>query len=88
LALDHRHLQEFTDTVNPTNSNLKQNITDASLGNYAFIWDYEGKSIVHPRHYSIFGYDKNMKKYCKIQEKCLDSVSFTGYNEQACKRNV
>lgn len=33
-------------------------------------------------------YDKNMKKYCKIQEKCLDSVSFTGYNEQACKRNV
>ncbi|PZP15074.1 MAG: sensor histidine kinase [Aliarcobacter butzleri] len=59
LALDHRHLQEFTDTVNPTNSNLKQNITDASLGNYAFIWDYEGKSIVHPRHYSIFGYDKN-----------------------------
>ncbi|MCT7609506.1 HAMP domain-containing histidine kinase [Aliarcobacter butzleri] len=59
LALDHRHLQNFTDTVNPTNSNLKQNITDASLGNYAFIWDYEGKSIVHPRHYSIFGYDKN-----------------------------
>ncbi|MDN5087789.1 sensor histidine kinase [Aliarcobacter butzleri] len=59
LALDHKHLQEFTDTVNPTNSNLKQNITDASLGNYAFIWDYEGKSIVHPRHYSIFGYDKN-----------------------------
>ena len=36
----------------------------------------------------FFGYDKNMKKYCKIQEKCLDSVSFTGYNEQACKRNV
>lgn len=59
LALDHRHLQEFTDTVNPTNSNLKQNITDASLGNYAFIWDYEGKSIVHPRHYSILGYDKD-----------------------------
>ncbi|MDY3199395.1 MAG: HAMP domain-containing sensor histidine kinase [Arcobacter sp.] len=58
-ALDHRHIQEFTDTVNPTSINLKQNIADASLGNYAFIWDYEGKSIAHPRDYSIFGYDKN-----------------------------
>ena len=59
VALDHRHIQEFTDTVNPTSINLKQNIADASLGNYAFIWDYEGKSIAHPRDYSIFGYDKN-----------------------------
>ena len=59
LALDHRHIQEFTDTVNPTSISLKQNISDATLGNYAFIWDYEGKNIVHPRHYSIFGYDKN-----------------------------
>ena len=33
----------------------------------------------------FFGYDKNMKKYCKIQEKCLDSVSFTGYNEKRAK---
>ena len=36
----------------------------------------------------FFGYDKNMKKYCKIQEKCLDSASFAGYNKQACKRSV
>ena len=34
------------------------------------------------------GYDKNMKKYCKIHEKSLDSASFAGYNKQACKRNV
>ncbi|MFX4236834.1 ATP-binding protein [Aliarcobacter butzleri] len=59
IALDHRHIQEFTDTLNPTSINLKQNIADATLGNYAFIWDYEGKSIAHPRDYSIFGYDKN-----------------------------
>ncbi|MCT7580842.1 sensor histidine kinase [Aliarcobacter butzleri] len=59
MALDHRHIQEFTDTLNPTSINLKQNIADATLGNYAFIWDYEGKSIAHPRDYSIFGYDKN-----------------------------
>ena len=59
LALDHRHIQEYTNTVNPTNTSLKQNISDATLGNYAFMWDYEGKSIAHPRDYSILGYDKN-----------------------------
>ena len=59
MALDHRHVREFTDTVNPTSQQVKQNIPDASLGNYAFMWDYEGKSISHPRDYSIMGYDKN-----------------------------
>ena len=58
LALDHTHIMQFTETSDPTSINPKQNITDASLGNYAFIWDYEGKSIAHPRHYSIVGYDK------------------------------
>ena len=59
MALDHKHIREFTDTANPTGINAKQNIPDATYGNYAFIWDYEGKSIVHPRDYSIVGYDKN-----------------------------
>jgi len=59
MALEHRHIREFTDTVNPTSQQIKQNISDATLGNYAFMWDYEGKSISHPRDYSIVGYDKN-----------------------------
>ena len=59
MALDHRHIREFTDTANPTGNNVKQNISDARLGNYAFMWDYEGKNISHPRDYSIVGYDKN-----------------------------
>ena len=59
MALDHKHVREFTDTANPTGKNVKQNIPDASLGNYAFMWDYEGKNISHPRDYSIVGYDKN-----------------------------
>ena len=62
LALDHRHLKEFINTSNPTGISSKQNIADASLGNYVFMWDYEGKSIVHPRDYSIVGYDKNTGK--------------------------
>ena len=59
MALDHRHIREFTDTSNPTGSSVKQNISDARLGNYAFMWDYEGKNISHPRDYLIVGYDKN-----------------------------
>ena len=62
IALDHKHIREFTSTANPTGTNVKQNIPDATFGNYAFIWDYEGKSIVHPRDYSIIGYDKNTGK--------------------------
>ncbi|MFY9090063.1 ATP-binding protein [Arcobacter aquimarinus] len=62
LALDHKHVMQFTEKFDPTTPEAKQNISDASLGNYAFMWDYEGKSIAHPRHYSIVGYDKNTGK--------------------------
>ena len=58
MALDHRHVREFTDNSNPTGNNIKQDISDARQGNYAFLWDYEGKNISHPRDYSIVGYDK------------------------------
>ncbi|RYA22150.1 sensor histidine kinase, partial [Malaciobacter halophilus] len=56
LALDHEHIMQFTDTVNPVDNPI-QDIADASVGNYAFMWDYEGKNISHPRDYSIVGYN-------------------------------
>ncbi|MGE4279002.1 MAG: sensor histidine kinase [Magnetospirillum sp.] len=56
LALDHSHLMEFTDHILPTSDRYSP-IPDATSGNYAFIWDYKGRSIVHPRHYFIVGYD-------------------------------
>ena len=56
LALDHRHLKEFTDHLVPTDQRFTD-IPDASSGNYAFIWDYKGRSIAHPRDHSIVGYD-------------------------------
>ena len=56
LALDHRHLKEFTDHLVPTEERFSD-IPDASSGNYAFIWDYKGRSIVHPRDHSIVGFD-------------------------------
>ncbi|WP_419776844.1 ATP-binding protein [Malaciobacter marinus] len=62
LALDHEHIMQFTDTVNPVDKNPIQDIADASVGNYAFMWDYEGKNISHPRDYSIVGYDPKTGK--------------------------
>ncbi|RAU22684.1 two-component sensor histidine kinase [Paramagnetospirillum kuznetsovii] len=56
LAMDHDHLMEFTDHILPTSDRYSP-IPDAASGNYAFIWDYKGRSIVHPRHYFITGYD-------------------------------
>jgi PAS domain S-box-containing protein len=56
LALDHDHLMEFMAHPIPTDDRYTE-IPDAFAGNYAFIWDYKGKSIVHPRHHSIVGFD-------------------------------
>lgn len=56
LALDHTHLMEFTDHILPTGDRYSP-IPDATSGNYAFIWDHKGRSIVHPRHYFIVGFD-------------------------------
>ena len=56
LALDHTHIMEFTDHVVPTDD--RYCITsDAGSGNYAFMWDYKGRNISHPRDYFIVGYD-------------------------------
>jgi len=58
LALDHEHLMQFTDTLNPTQDDAVQNISDASIGNYAFMWDNLGRNISHPRDYFIAGFNK------------------------------
>lgn len=56
LALDHTHIMEFTDHLVPTEE--RYCITsDAGSGNYAFMWDYKGRNISHPRDYFIVGYD-------------------------------
>ena len=56
LALDHDHIMAFTDHLMPTAERYTE-ISDAHEGNYAFIWDHKGRSIVHPRHHSIVGFD-------------------------------
>ncbi len=56
LALDHDHIMEMTDHILPAGDRYSP-IADARAGNYAFIWDYKGRSIAHPRHYFLTGFD-------------------------------
>ncbi|MEH6631143.1 MAG: ATP-binding protein [Halopseudomonas aestusnigri] len=56
LALDHSHIMEFTDHIVPTEERFS-NISDPGSGNYAFMWDFEGRNISHPRDYFIVGTD-------------------------------
>lgn len=56
LALDHSHIMSFTDNLMPTAARYTA-ISDATNGNYAFIWDYRDRNIAHPRHHSIVGFD-------------------------------
>ena len=61
LALDHTHIMEFTDHIVPTAERYSP-ISDAGSGNYAFMWDYKGRNISHPRDYFIVGYDQQTGK--------------------------
>lgn len=61
LALDHSHIMEFTDYIAPTEERYLS-VSDASTGNYAFMWDYRGRNISHPRDYFIVGYDPSTGK--------------------------
>ena len=54
LALDYRHLAEFTDQLVPTQAE-KVFETDAATGNYAYMVDNRGYVVSHPADYHIVG---------------------------------
>ena len=56
LALDHDHIMEFVDRITPMDERYVE-MPSAFGGNYAFIWDYQCRSIAHPRHHSIVGFN-------------------------------
>ena len=56
LALNHDHIMGFVDHQVPMEERYTE-IPSAYDGNYAFIWDYQCRSIAHPRHHSIVGYN-------------------------------
>ena len=55
-ALNHDHIMEFVDYITPMLERYTV-LPNAFDGNYAFIWDYKCRSIAHPRHHSIVGYN-------------------------------
>ncbi len=56
MALNHDHIMSLVGHLVPQTERYSD-ISSAAAGNYAFIWDHKGRSIVHPRHHSITGYD-------------------------------
>ncbi|MCL2004583.1 MAG: response regulator [Planctomycetaceae bacterium] len=61
FALNHDHLLSKVQHITPMPQRYTE-LSDASEGNYAFIWDYNGRSIAHPRHHSIVGYNPETGK--------------------------
>ncbi len=56
FALNADHIDAFVDNIDPLASR-STTLPNAFEGNYAFIWDYQCRSIAHPRNHSIVGYD-------------------------------
>lgn len=77
LALDHDHVMSFTDNLMPTEARYTP-ISDATNGNYAFMWDYLDRSIAHPRHQSIIGFDPATGEY---ETPWLEASIYKGWQE-------
>lgn len=77
LALNHDHVMSFTDHIMPTNARYTP-ISDASNGNYAFMWDYRDRSIAHPRHQSIIGVNPESGDY---ETPWLDAEIYKAWQE-------
>jgi len=77
LALDHDHVMSFTDNLMPTEARYIT-IPDASNGNYAFMWDYLDRSIAHPRHQSIIGFNPQTGEH---ETPWLEASLYNGWKE-------
>ncbi|MCP1108841.1 ATP-binding protein [Ohessyouella blattaphilus] len=81
FALNHEHIAELVDHLTPMNERYTQ-VSSAYEGNYAFIWDYQCRSIVHPRHHSIVGYDPATGEQ---QIPWLETSIYEGFKESGSK---
>ncbi|MDR3199573.1 MAG: response regulator [Planctomycetaceae bacterium] len=61
FALNHDHLLNIIDHITPMNERFTE-LSNAFDGNYAFIWDYQCRSVVHPRHHSMYGFNPETGK--------------------------
>lgn len=60
ISLDHRHLMEFSQHIDPGNK-FSTVFPSYKSGNYAFIFDDEGWIITHPKYWDIRGVDQKGK---------------------------
>ncbi|MDR1874716.1 MAG: HAMP domain-containing protein, partial [Synergistaceae bacterium] len=81
LALNHDHIMEFVDHQTPMGERYTE-LPSAYEGNYAFIWDYQCRSICHPRHNSIVGFDP------ETGDPQIPWVSLSIYNDLLAKSGV
>ena len=77
LALDVRHLAEFTDHIVSTQSEYVVE-ADASTGNYAYMVDNRGFMISHPSDYHIIGLYSNGTPVPPLTEKTAKTLSEKG----------
>lgn len=60
ISLDHRHLMEFTQHIDP-GRNFSTVFPSYKSGNYGFLFDDEGWIITHPKYWDIRGLDRSGK---------------------------
>ncbi|MDL2260103.1 HAMP domain-containing protein, partial [Deltaproteobacteria bacterium OttesenSCG-928-K17] len=82
FALNHDHIMEFVDHITPMPERYIE-LPSAYEGNYAFIWDYLGRNIAHPRHHSITGFDPETGE---PQLPWLESSIYTGWKESGLEK--
>ncbi|MDD5284300.1 MAG: ATP-binding protein [Desulfuromonadaceae bacterium] len=68
VSLDHRHLMEFSQHIDP-GKRFSTVFPSYKSGNYAFIFDDEGWIITHPKYWDIRGVDQNGKLVPPYTEK-------------------
>lgn len=79
LALDHRHLMEYTQHVLPV-GDREVVFPSYNSGNYAFLFDDQGWIITHPKLWDIRGYDSSTRQL-------IDPLS-PEYNAQAMQKGL
>ncbi|MDR1612873.1 MAG: methyl-accepting chemotaxis protein [Planctomycetota bacterium] len=82
FALNHDHIMEFVDHITPMDERYSE-LPSAYEGNYAFIWDYKCRSICHPRHHSIVGFDPETGD---PQIPWLESSIYDGWKKSGVKK--
>ncbi len=68
ISLDHRHLMEFTQHIDPGRG-FSTVFPSYKSGNYAFMFDDEGWIITHPKFWDIRGLDRSGKLVPPYTEK-------------------